>query len=114
MGPALSHPPLFFGLVGETLADRTLLVMCRRAGRYVAGALNFIGGDTLYGRNWVGAIEDHPMLHFEACYYQAIEFAIAHGLGYVEAGAQGPHKIRPRLPAAAYPQRALDCARGPS
>ncbi len=82
----------FFGLIGETLADRILLVMCRRAGRYVAGALNFIGGDTLYGRNW-GCIEDHPMLHFEACYYQAIEFAIAHGLGYVEAGAQGPHKI---------------------
>ena len=82
----------FFGLVGETLADRVLLVMCRRAGRYVAGALNFIGGDTLYGRNW-GCIEDHPMLHFEACYYQAIEFAIAHGLRYVEAGAQGPHKI---------------------
>ena len=82
----------FFGLIGETLADRTLLVMCRRAGRYVAGALNFIGGDTLYGRNW-GCIEDHPMLHFEACYYQAIEFAIAHGLRYVEAGAQGPHKV---------------------
>ena len=82
----------FFGLVGETLADRTLLVMCRRDGRYVAGALNFIGGDTLYGRNW-GCIEDHPMLHFEACYYQAIDFAIAHGLRYVEAGAQGPHKI---------------------
>ena len=82
----------FFGLVGETMADRTLLVMCRRDGRYVAGALNFIGGDTLYGRNW-GCIEDHPMLHFEACYYQAIEFAITRGLRYVEAGAQGPHKI---------------------
>ena len=82
----------FFELIGENLADRTLLVMCRRDGRYVAGALNFIGGDTLYGRNW-GCVEDHPMLHFEACYYQAIEFAIAHGLRYVEAGAQGPHKI---------------------
>ena len=82
----------FFSLVGEMMADRTLLVMCRRDGRYIAGALNFIGGDTLYGRNW-GCIEDHPMLHFEACYYQAIEFAIAHGLRFVEAGAQGPHKI---------------------
>ena len=82
----------FFGKVGETLADRTLLVMCRRGGRYVAGALNFIGDDTLYGRNW-GCTEDHPMLHFEACYYQAIDFAISRGLRYVEAGAQGPHKI---------------------
>ena len=82
----------FFSLVGETMAERILLVMCRRAGRYVAGALNFIGGDTLYGRNW-GCIEEHPMLHFEACYYQAMEFAIAHGLAFVEAGAQGPHKV---------------------
>ncbi len=82
----------FFSLAGEAMADRILLVMCRRAGRYVAGALNFIGGDTLYGRNW-GCIEDHPMLHFEACYYQAIDFAIAHGLAFVEAGAQGPHKV---------------------
>ena len=88
--PYLSRP--FFSLVGETMPERTLLVMCRRAGRYVAGALNFIGDDTLYGRNW-GCIEDHPMLHFEACYYQAIEFAIAHGLAFVEAGAQGPHKL---------------------
>ena len=88
--PYLSRP--FFSLVGEAMPERTLLVMCRRAGRYVAGALNFIGDDTLYGRNW-GCIEDHPMLHFEACYYQAIEFAIARRLAFVEAGAQGPHKI---------------------
>ena len=61
-------------------------------GRYIAGALNFIGADTLYGRYW-GGIEDHPFLHFEICYYQAIDFAIAHGLARVEAGAQGEHKL---------------------
>ena len=66
--------------------------MCRRGRRYIAGALNFIGGDTLFGRNW-GALEHHPFLHFEACYYQAIEFAIARKLRFVEAGAQGPHKL---------------------
>ncbi len=82
----------FFSLINETLADRVLLVMCRRGGRYIAGALNFIGGDTLFGRNW-GCIEDHRFLHFEACYYQAIEFAIARGLRTVEAGAQGGHKV---------------------
>ena len=82
----------FFSLVGERLADRILLVMAKRAGRYIAGALNFIGDDSLYGRNW-GAIEDHPLLHFEVCYYQAIEFALARGLKRVEAGAQGEHKL---------------------
>ncbi len=82
----------FFSLIGADLAAHTLLVMCRRGRRFIAGALNFIGGDTLYGRNW-GAIEHHPFLHFEACYYQAIEFAIAHKLRCVEAGAQGPHKL---------------------
>ena len=82
----------FFSLVGETMADHTLLIMAKRAGRYVAGALNFIGGDTLFGRNW-GAIEHHPFLHFECCYYQAIDFAIARGLKRVEAGAQGEHKL---------------------
>jgi predicted N-acyltransferase len=82
----------FFSLVGETLADRILLVMAKRAGRYIAGALNFIGDDALYGRNW-GAIEEHPLLHFEVCYYQAIEFGIARGLKRVEAGAQGEHKL---------------------
>jgi len=82
----------FFSLVGEAMADRILLVMARRAGRYIAGALNFIGNDALYGRNW-GAVEDHPFLHFEVCYYQAIDFAIARGLKRVEAGAQGEHKL---------------------
>ncbi len=76
--------------------------MCERAGRWVAGALNFIGDDTLFGRNW-GCLEDHDCLHFEACYYQAIDFAIAHGLNWVEAGAQGPHKIhRGYLPRHTY------------
>ena len=82
----------FFSLVSEKMADRILLVMAKRAGRYVAGALNFIGGDTLFGRHW-GAIEHHPFLHFELCYYQAIDFAIAHKLPRVEAGAQGEHKL---------------------
>jgi predicted N-acyltransferase len=82
----------FFSAVGATLADRILLVMARRNGRYIAGAINFIGDDALYGRNW-GAIEDHPFLHFEVCYYQAIEFAIEKGLARVEAGAQGEHKL---------------------
>ena len=66
--------------------------MAKRDGRYIAGALNFIGGDTLFGRNW-GCIEDHPFLHFEVCYYQAIDFAIKRGLHCVEAGAQGAHKL---------------------
>ena len=82
----------FFSRVGATMADRILLVMARRAGRYIAGAINFIGDDALYGRNW-GAIEQHPFLHFELCYYQAIDFAIARGLSRVEAGAQGEHKL---------------------
>jgi len=90
---------LFFSLVGERMADQVLLVMAKREGRYIAGALNFIGSDTLYGRNW-GAIEHHPFLHFELCYYQAIEFAIERGLAVVEAGAQGAHKLaRGYLPA---------------
>jgi predicted N-acyltransferase len=92
----------FFSLVSEAMSNRILLIMCRRNGRLIAGALNFIGSDTLYGRNW-GAIEHHPMLHFEACYYQAIEFAIAHKLDWVEAGAQGPHKLaRGYLPKTTY------------
>lgn len=82
----------FFSLIGETMAKNILLVMARRSGRYIAGALNFIGSKALFGRNW-GAIETHPCLHFETCYYQAIEFAIARGLKRVEAGAQGPHKL---------------------
>jgi len=82
----------FFSAVGATMADRILLVMAKRNGSYIAGAINFIGADALYGRNW-GAIEEHPFLHFEVCYYQAIEFAIRHGLSRVEAGAQGEHKL---------------------
>ena len=82
----------FFSRVSDSMADDILLVLAKRDGRYIAGALNFIGGDTLYGRNW-GCIEDHPFLHFELCYYQAIDFAIARGLARVEAGAQGAHKL---------------------
>ncbi|TNE56874.1 MAG: N-acetyltransferase [Alphaproteobacteria bacterium] len=82
----------FFSLIGERMADRVLLVMAKREGRYIAGAINFIGDETLFGRNW-GCIEDHRFLHFECCYYQAIDFAIAHGLKRVEAGAQGAHKL---------------------
>ncbi|MGB8622265.1 MAG: GNAT family N-acetyltransferase [Paracoccaceae bacterium] len=82
----------FFDIAQEVLRHDMLLVLAERDGRNVAGALNFIGRDALYGRYW-GAIEDHPCLHFEACYYQAIDFAIAHGLSRVEAGAQGEHKL---------------------
>lgn len=82
----------FFSEIGASMADRILLVMAKRGGKYIAGAINFIGDDALYGRNW-GAIEEHPFLHFEVCYYQAIEFAIANGLSRVEAGAQGEHKL---------------------
>ncbi len=82
----------FFSLIGQSMADHVLLIMARRGGRYVAGALNFIGSHALFGRNW-GCIEDHPFLHFETCYYQAIDFAIDRGLTRVEAGAQGGHKV---------------------
>ncbi len=92
----------FFSRIGETMADETLLIMAKRNGRYVAGALNFIGADTLFGRHW-GAVEHHPFLHFEICYYQAIQFAIEHKLGRVEAGAQGEHKLaRGYLPNTTY------------
>ena len=92
----------FFSLLGERMADRVLLVMAKRAGRWIAGALNLIGGDCLYGRNW-GCLENVPFLHFELCYYQAIEYAIETGLARVEAGAQGQHKIaRGYLPCAVY------------
>ena len=92
----------FFSLVGAAIAEDILLVMVRRDGRYVAGAINFIGGDCLFGRNW-GCIEHHPFLHFEVCYYQAIEFAIEHGLSRVEAGAQGEHKLaRGYMPSHTY------------
>ncbi|MBY3183423.1 GNAT family N-acetyltransferase [Rhizobium laguerreae] len=82
----------FYSLIGECMADDILLVMAKRDGRYIAGAINFIGGDTLYGRHW-GCIEDHPFLHFEVCYHQAIDFALSKGLKRVEAGAQGEHKL---------------------
>jgi predicted N-acyltransferase len=82
----------FFSLIGERMADDILLVMARREGRYIAGAINFIGQERLFGRNW-GCVEDHPFLHFEVCYHQAIDFAIAKGLKVVEAGAQGQHKL---------------------
>jgi len=82
----------FYSRIGESMADKILLILCERDNKTIAGALNFMGSDTLYGRHW-GACEHHPFLHFEACYYQAIDFAIAHKLGSVEAGAQGPHKI---------------------
>ncbi len=82
----------FFLLLGQRLADRVVLVMASQDGRFVGGALNLRGGDTLYGRNW-GAAGHFDMLYFEACFYRAIDFAIEHGLARVEAGAQGPHKI---------------------
>lgn len=82
----------FFSMLGESMADAVLLVFAYRNGRPVAGALNLIGTDALYGRYW-GAVEDHPCLHFEVCYYQAIDFALARGLKRVEAGAQGEHKL---------------------
>jgi predicted N-acyltransferase len=92
----------FFDRIGATLADRVLLVMARQGRRYVAGAINFIGDHALYGRNW-GAIVERPFLHFEVCYYQAIDFAIRRGLGRVEAGAQGEHKLsRGYRPVATY------------
>ncbi|MDZ4789744.1 MAG: GNAT family N-acetyltransferase [Hyphomicrobiales bacterium] len=92
----------FFSLIGAAMPDRILLMMVKEGGRYIAGALNFISGDALYGRYW-GCVEERPYLHFEVCYYQAIDFAIAHGLARVEAGAQGEHKLaRGYLPEITY------------
>jgi predicted N-acyltransferase len=82
----------FFSMIGETMADRLLLIFAVRDGTPIAGALNLIGSDCLYGRYW-GTIDEVPNLHFEICYYQAIETAIAMGLKRVEAGAQGSHKL---------------------
>jgi predicted N-acyltransferase len=82
----------FFSLIGERMADRIVLVMARKNGRHVAGALNFLGDDCLYGRQW-GCTEDIPFLHFELCYHQAIDIACERGLKRVEAGAQGQHKL---------------------
>lgn len=88
----------FFDLIGETMAEDILLILAEEDGEFIAGALNFIGRDCLYGRYW-GATRHHPFLHFELCYYQAIDYAIAHGLR-LEAGAQGEHKLaRGYLPA---------------
>jgi predicted N-acyltransferase len=98
--PYLTRP--FYSMVGEKMRDRILLVMAKRNGRWIAGAINFIGSRTLFGRHW-GAVEHHPFLHFELCYYQAIQYAIEHRLARVEAGAQGEHKIsRGYLPTTTY------------
>lgn len=83
----------FFSLLSERLGDRVVLMMAYHDGKAVAGALNLMGTDALFGRNW-GCEGDWPFLHFELCYYRAIDFAIAHGLSRVEAGAQGEHKIQ--------------------
>ncbi|MBV1837427.1 GNAT family N-acetyltransferase [Acetobacter estunensis] len=90
---------LFFSLLSERLGDRVVLMVAEQGNKPVAGALNLMGADTLYGRNW-GCVGEWPFLHFELCYYRAIDFAIEHGLARVEAGAQGEHKIqRGYLPA---------------
>ncbi|HEX3864394.1 MAG TPA: GNAT family N-acetyltransferase [Stellaceae bacterium] len=92
----------FFSMIGERMPDKIVLFMARRGKDYIAGAFNLLGRDTIYGRNW-GAHREFRMLHFECCYYQAIEFAINHGLKRVEAGAQGPHKLqRGYLPVETY------------
>jgi hypothetical protein len=92
----------FFEMLGDTMADRVVLVIAANRGRTIAGALNLVGGDTLFGRNW-GALERHRFLHFELCYYRAIDYAIERGLSRVEAGVQGPHKIaRGYLPKITY------------
>ncbi|MFL6690043.1 MAG: GNAT family N-acetyltransferase, partial [Alphaproteobacteria bacterium] len=92
----------FFSRAAETMGEQIVLILAKRAGRYIAGALNFSGEGVLFGRNW-GATEFIPFLHFETCYYQAIEYAIAHGLSRVEAGAQGEHKLlRGYLPVPTY------------
>ena len=92
----------FFDMIGDRMPDNIVLVMARRDRKYVAGALNLLGKDTIYGRNW-GSYGDYKFLHFECCYYQAIEFAITRGLKRVEAGAQGPHILqRGSLPVPTY------------
>ena len=92
----------FFSLLGDRLGDRVVLMLAEHRGEPVAGALNLLGSDALYGRNW-GCRGDWPFLHFELCYYRAIDFAIEHGVTRVEAGAQGQHKIqRGYLPKPTY------------
>lgn len=94
--------PEFFPLLGKYLGEKVVLMLAERNGRPIAGALNLVGDGVLYGRNW-GCTEDVPFLHFELCYYQAIEYAIAQGFRRVEAGAQGEHKIqRGYLPKPTY------------
>ena len=83
---------MFFELIHETLRKSIVLIFAKRGEDYIAAALNFKGSDTLYGRYW-GAKEHHDFLHFELCYYQAIDYALAHNLNRVEAGAQGEHKL---------------------
>jgi uncharacterized protein len=98
--PYLTRP--FYSMIGQSMRERIVLIMAKRAGRWIAGAINFRGSHSLFGRHW-GAIEHHPFLHFELCYYQAIDYAIAHKLPRVEAGAQGEHKIaRGYLPTTTY------------
>jgi hypothetical protein len=92
----------FFSLLSQSMGEQVVLIMAEINGRPIAGALNLKSDDTLYGRNW-GAIEYHKFLHFEVCYYQAIDYALAHGLSRVEAGAQGEHKlVRGYLPCPTY------------
>ncbi|MGL4636516.1 MAG: GNAT family N-acetyltransferase [Beijerinckiaceae bacterium] len=92
----------FFSEISEAMGEQILLIMAVRDGGYIAGALNLIGNDALYGRNW-GCSEDHPFLHFEVCYYQAIDFAIQNKMLRVEAGAQGEHKLaRGYMPSTTY------------
>jgi uncharacterized protein len=92
----------FFTEIAATMPEQILLIMARRSGRWIAGAINFLGQRVIYGRNW-GCVEDHPFLHFEVCYYQAIDYAIRHGFARVEAGAQGEHKLaRGYRPALTY------------
>jgi len=92
----------FYSEIDRTMANDVLLVMAKRNNQWIAGAINFIGSETLFGRHW-GAVEHHPFLHFEICYYQAIDFAIQRRLRIVEAGAQGEHKLaRGYLPQTTY------------
>jgi predicted N-acyltransferase len=94
--------PQFFTLLGRKLGDAVVLMLAQQNGTPMAGALNLVGSDALYGRNW-GCVGDFPFLHFELCYYRAIDFAITQGLSRVEAGAQGEHKIqRGYLPCPTY------------
>ncbi len=98
----------FFAILGETLSELAVMVVGEEDGDLICGALNLKGEDTLYGRNW-GCSKDVKFLHFEACYYQAIDYAIRHGLRWVEAGAQGPHKIqRGYLPREIYSAHYID------